>query len=398
MGAPGRRGVAAQGRAARDHRHRYRLGQVARPTQLPALAPLLGRRRDGDGALPRRRPRRWPRTSCGRCGRCGYPAAARPPTTATPRARSATGSAQHANCVLTNPDMLHRSLLPGARPLGDVPAPAARTSSSTSATATAACSARTSRRCCGGCGGSAPVRRVAGRSSWPRRPPATRRGPPGRLTGLRRHGGHRGRLAARGDCLRALGAAADRPARRARRAGPPYGHLARPPTCSPTSSSRASGRWPSSARGAARRSVAARPERALAEAAPELADRVAAYRAGYLPEERRALEEALRSAASSLGARGDQRARARRRRGRAGRGLVCGWPGTRASLWQQAGRAGRAGRTPSPCSSPGTIRSTPIWCTTRPRSSAGRSRRPCSTRTTRTSWGRTCARPPPSCR
>jgi DEAD/DEAH box helicase domain-containing protein len=94
-----------------------------------------------------------------------------------------------------------------------------------------------------------------------------------------------------------------------------------------------------SRRGVELTAVAAR--RLLAEVDPGLGARVAAYRGGFLPEERRRLEAALMSG-QLLGVATTNALELGVDIAGLDSVLLAGYPGTLASFWQQAGRAGRS--------------------------------------------------------
>ena len=245
----------------------------------------------------------------------------------------------HAEYVLTNPDMLHRSLLPGharwAAFLGSLTYVVVDECHHYRGVFGAHVShvLRRLRRLCAAYGARPHVRAGLG----DRRRARGRRVPADRHRGRGRHRRHQSRAArSRSRC------GSRRSAPGSGENGAPVRRAASSETADLLADLVAEGvrtlAFVRSRRGAEQ--VAMTAADLLAEVDPSLPGRVASYRGGYLPEERRAIEQSLR--------RGDLTGLAATNALELGIDisgldavLMAGFPGTRAALWQQVGRAGR---------------------------------------------------------
>ena len=207
---------------------------------------------------------------------------------------------------------------PGARALGALPAPAALRRRRRVPPLPRGLRRPRRARCCAGCGGCARAYGadpdVRARLRHRRRAGRGRRASGSRAAGRCRH---RRRLTARRRLAGAVGAAAHLVRRRARCPGAPRRAASRSPTCSTdlVVDGVRTLAFVRSRRGV--ETVALTAAAAAGRGRPRRCrDQVAAYRGGYLPEERREIEAALRSG-ELCGLAAHQRPRARHRRRRA---------------------------------------------------------------------------------
>ena len=268
-------------------------------------------------------------------------ARARSPTTATPPTDDRAWAAQERQRRAHQPRDAAHGHPPVAPALGDVPHAAALRRRRRAAHAARRSSAATSRTCCAGCAGSASTTASTRRSASPARRSATRPSSRRALCGLPVEAIDDDGSPQAERVLRGAGSArcSTRTRARARR------RTSRPPSCCPASC--ADGHqtlaFTRSRRGA--ELVAAHARGAARSRRGRRAGRVAAYRAGYLPD----------GAARARAAARERRARSASRPpnalelgidvGGLDAVVLNGFPGTLASMRQQVG-PGRAHRPP----------------------------------------------------